>query len=357
MIRKILPQPVSLEKPYQGSDVWGGARDGMATEFLASTTTLHKPRGMVTFMMANNPSEEQTPGPGEIFLDHVGWFVPDIDQASSAFELLGFPLTPFTIHMNEHPDGSRLPSGTANRCAMIRRGYLEILTRLPDVDSAITQQMDAGLARYTGLHLIAFTVSDTDAFTRRLRQQGFDPDLPVALRRPMPMDDGSEKTAAFSVVRLPSDAMAEGRVQALSQDTPDIVWQPSLIARENGAEMLSGVLIASPDPTETAQRYEKFTSRTKKKSEFGYSIALDRGTICVCSEVKCSELLVQIDIPSLPFIAAVSISCKDMSETRSFLHERNVPLLSDEPQKMIVERQAGVGAALVFHASDTPPFP
>ena len=160
----------------------------------------------------------QTPGQGEIFLDHVGWFVPDMD-AAAGHSKPWVSADAFTVHMNEQPDGSRVPSGTANRCAMIRRGYLEVLTRVPDIESVITQQMDAGLARYTGLHLIAFTVSDTDATTARLREQGFSPDPPVALRRPMPLDDGGEGTAAFSVIRLPNDAMLEGRVQVLSQDS------------------------------------------------------------------------------------------------------------------------------------------
>ena len=146
-------------------------------------------------MIDNSPEDQtvgQTPDGNQIFLDHVGWFVPDMDEASVAFGQLGFPLTPFNVHMNEQPDGSRVPSGTANRCAMIRRGYLEVLTRIPEVESAITKQMDDGLGRYTGLHLIAFTVADTEAVTRRLREAGFAPEAPIALRRPMPLDDGGD---------------------------------------------------------------------------------------------------------------------------------------------------------------------
>ena len=48
----------------------------------------------------------QTPGPGEIYLDHVGWFVPDIEVAAPHFEMLGFPLTPLTVHANNSRMGS-----------------------------------------------------------------------------------------------------------------------------------------------------------------------------------------------------------------------------------------------------------
>ncbi|MGB0631928.1 MAG: VOC family protein [Alphaproteobacteria bacterium] len=299
----------------------------------------------------------QTPGPGEIFLDHVGWFVPDMAAAAPKFETLGFPLTPFTVHMNEQPDGSKAPSGTANRCAMIRRGYLEVLTRIPDIDSAITQQLDAGLARYTGLHLIAFTVSDTEAATARLRENGFSPDPPVALRRPMPLDDGGEATAAFSVIRLPNDAMAEGRVQVLSQDTPDVVWQPSVTAEANGAAMLSGILICAADPAETAVRYERFTGKEARASGDGFRISLDRGELAICTREECAALIPGINIPDLPFMAAVSVVSRDVGQTREFLAANGIPLVSEGPHCVIVDADAGMGANFIFHAADRKPFP
>ena len=307
--------------------------------------------------MTVHSNDPQTPQAGQIFLDHVGWFVPDMDAASVAFNRLGFPLTPFTVHMNEQADGSRVPSGTANRCAMIRRGYLEVLTRVPEVESAITAQMDAGLARYTGLHLIAFTVGDTEAATEQLRNAGFAPEPPVALRRPMPLDAGGEGTAAFSVIRLPSDAMAEGRVQVLSQDTPDVVWQPSVTADENGLDMLSGLLICADDPEEAAVRYERFTGKPKQVQGRGYRIDLDRGRLTICDPADCHRLLPGIDIPGMPFIAAVSIRSADIDATRSFLAAEDVPLVGDTDGCVIVSPDAGMGACFALHTGGHDPFP
>ena len=92
--------------------------------------------------MSERPfAQRQTPEPGEIFLDHVGWYVPDIDQAGAAFERLGFTLTPFTPHTHESASGERTRSGTANRCAMIELGYLEILCAVPDLDTPLTAEL------------------------------------------------------------------------------------------------------------------------------------------------------------------------------------------------------------------------
>lgn len=301
--------------------------------------------------------EAQTPSGDQIFLDHVGWFVPDMDAAAADFERLGFPMTPLTVHENERPDGSRGPSGSANRCAMIARGYLEVLVRMPGVDSPLARQMEDALSRYAGLHLIAFTVADAGVAVRRLRDAGFDPAPPVALRRKMPLDGGGDATAAFSVIRLPAGRMAEGRVQMLTQDTPDVVWQPSAIARENALDMLSGALVCSPDPAEAAARYARFTGRPTIRDGRRHRLALDRGEILFCDAEACRAILPGVSPPSMPFIAAVSIRSAELDATRSFLAGRGIPLLANQPARVVVRPCAGAGAAFVLHAGGADPFP
>src|SRR5256885_4933581 len=69
----------------------------------------------------------QLPPPGTVFLDHVAHFVPEMEAAAAALERCGFRLTPFTAQTNR-VDGRPVPAGTGNRCAMLRQGYVEILT-------------------------------------------------------------------------------------------------------------------------------------------------------------------------------------------------------------------------------------
>jgi hypothetical protein len=304
--------------------------------------------------MFDEPAEPQTPAGDQIFLDHVGWFVPDMDAAAESFSRLGFPMSPYTVHTNEQPDGSRVPSGTANRCAMIARGYLEVLTAVPDTDTALSRQLRAGLDRYTGLHLIAFTVGDAEAATARLRDACFDPDPPVALRRPMPLDGGGEGTAAFSVIRLPPGTMVEGRVQMLTQETPDVVWQPSVTAKENALDMLSSILICTDDVDETVGRYERFTGRAAESRDGLVTIALDRGELAICDPATCSAILPGCAIPSLPFLAAVAIRSADLDATRTWMS--SVRLIADDGDRIIVHPDDGMGAAFVLHRRGAAPF-
>ena len=300
--------------------------------------------------------DRQTPDNNEIFLDHVGWFVPNIAAASEAFERLGFPLTRFTKHMNENPDGSREPSGTANRCAMINKGYLEVLTRVPGVTSAITNQMDACMKRYTGLHLIAFSVADPDFHANRLSESGFIVERPVALRRSMSSDQGEGVEAEFTVIRLRSEQMVEGRIQVLRHETPDIVWQPSLIARKNAAEKLSGIMICVDDINETAERYRRFTNRCSRTVNGGVDIFLDRGIISIRSVEACRSFFPDIKIPSCPFMAATAIQSYDMAITLEFLTKQKIKLRKTSDNCVVVDSAYGAGAAFVFHAQDTAPF-
>ena len=299
----------------------------------------------------------QLPSGGQIFLDHVGWFVPGMDAAAAAFGRLGLPMTPLTVHADERPGGGRAPSGTANRCAMIARGYLEVLTRVPGVDSPLARQMDAALARHAGLHLIAFSVADVEAASARLGAAGFDPLPPVALRRPMARDGGGAGTAAFSVLRLAGAAMPEGRIQILRHETPGLVWQPSVTASDNALDMLSGVLVCVADPEEAAARYALFAGRAAAPGGGRWRIALDRGEVAVCGPDACGAILPGVAPPGLPFMAAVAIRSRDVAATRAFLRSRGIRPLSDEPGRVVLSPDDGAGAAFVLHAADADPFP
>ena len=63
-----------------------------------------------------------------IDLDHAGVAGHDLDSLAAAYERLGFTLTPRARHSGRRkPDGPVEPFGTANRCIMLRQGYLELI--------------------------------------------------------------------------------------------------------------------------------------------------------------------------------------------------------------------------------------
>src|SRR4051794_35152490 len=100
-------------------------------------------------------AQAQAPGAGSINIDHVAHFVPDIDAASTALDQLGFTLTPFSLQSHRlEANGPLVPAGAGNRCIMLERGYLELLT--PTADTPVADQLRSAIGRYIGVHLIAF---------------------------------------------------------------------------------------------------------------------------------------------------------------------------------------------------------
>ena len=203
----------------------------------------------------------QVPAAGALVVDHIAHFVPDLAAASAVLEAMGFALTPRSEQRNRQADGTLVPAGAANRCAMLGEGYLEFLTPVEGAGAPptpIAAELRAAIARRAGIHLLAFGSAAIDSDRQRLAAGGFAPLAPVALQRTVATPDG-ETTARFTVLRVPAGAMAEGRVQFVHHHTPEAIWQPRWLGHANGAVGLTGVVVAADAPAQAARRYALFT--------------------------------------------------------------------------------------------------
>lgn len=275
-------------------------------------------------------------------------------------ERLGFVMTPFVAQHNADPDGGPpIPAGTGNRCAMLRRGYLEFLSAVDGVDTPLSRQLKAALERYQGVHLTAFTVDDTSGAHQRLAAEGFDPQEPVHLRRPLTLSDGSEAEVAFTVIRVPPGAMEEGRVQILKQETPDLVWQDHLIARDNHLIALAGILLCVADPAEAASRFARFTGRDVVGGSDYCTIDLDRGRLGFASAEAFAKIMPEVEIPDLPYMAAVALESANLADTHEFFIQRGVRCISGTERTLRVDPAEAQGSALVIIAEGEiwPPAP
>lgn len=259
----------------------------------------------------------QIPGPGEVVLDHLAHFVPDLEAAAAALDRLGFIVTPRTPQMNALADGTLVPAGTANRCVMLEEGYLEFLT--PVSDTPLSARMQAALNRGTGLHLICFGDADADDARSRLDEAGFAPDPPVRLRRRVGLAEGGEGELRFEVIRVPPEAMAEGRIQYVVHHTPDLLWQERWLDHPNGALALSEVVLVVADPVRRAERYAAFTGCSQRAVEGGAVIGLGRGRVILVSPERWNAICPGEFIPDLPWIAGYGLRVADVDRaTRAF---------------------------------------
>jgi hypothetical protein len=261
----------------------------------------------------------QLPEGEEIFLDHIGHFVPDVDAAKRALVRAGFAPTPVSVQVNPDPAGgaARL-TGTGNVTVMLSQGYVEVLFKT--ADTALAGELEAAMARYRGIHLAAFAVADAAAFHRRLADRGFRVRPLANMQRPVDAD-GAPGTAAFTLARVEPGEMPEGRIQALTHHTERMVWQPCWLSHPNGALALVRVVIAVTDVEEAARRYARFTGREATRSPFGHTIRFDRGRLDLVSAAGLRQMLPEIPIPSLPFIGACEIRVATLAVLRDTLKQ------------------------------------
>src|SRR5262245_40004368 len=244
--------------------------------------------------------DRQLPQGEEIFLDHVGHFVPDHEAASRALVRCGFAPTPVSVQVN--PDGSL--TGTGNVCAMFARGYIEVLFKT--AATPLAAELDLSMLRYRGIHLAAFAAADAGKAHARLGNAGFALRPLVNMQRPVDTEAGPA-TAAFTVARVERGAMAEGRIQILTHHTEDAVWQKRWLVHPNGARALASVVIVVPDVKEAAVRFARFTGRHVISTSSGQMIALDRGRVELVTRAAFEAALPDIAIAGLPFMGAYGI--------------------------------------------------
>ncbi len=292
---------------------------------------------------------KQLPAHGEIFLDHVGWYVPDLDDVGRAFGRLGFPLTPYSVHGDRDRETGRvIPQGSANRLALLEQGYLEFLTDVEGTDTPVSRHLRGSMDRYIGVHLTAFAAPDAEAEAVRLADDGFDLQPNVNLRRTIEAEDGTDVEVAFSVVRAAFGSIPEGRMQILTHHTPAHVWQRRYIAEANAIIGLAEVVYAVPDPGASAARLAKFTGRAAIATPLGMSVPLDRGRLSFSKPGDVSRHLGVEDIGDIPAVVAVGLVSSDLKRTRDFMAAQGVPLAADDADRLMVGASEALGCALII---------
>jgi len=239
-------------------------------------------------------AELQKPAAGNLVLDHLAHFVPDLDAAAAVWQSLGFTVSERSDHQVKGE-----PSGTANRCVLFERGYLELLAPASDTPNA--RRVRERMAKFVGVHLACFGTADAQAEHRRLLGQGFAPEPLVNLGRTLA--DG--KPLRFSVVHVPPPEMPEGRVQYCQHHTPENLWQPRYV----NPLSLDGVFVVADEPQRAAARWGRFSGLLPRRD--GSLVHLDaaRGRVSLGTREVLRELLGAA--PPAPALAGYALGCRD----------------------------------------------
>ncbi|HSE76878.1 MAG TPA: VOC family protein [Alphaproteobacteria bacterium] len=294
--------------------------------------------------------QRQIPPRGAINLDHIAHFVPDIEAARAALERLGFVPTPFSEQRNRpHPGAPLESAGTGNRCVMLRRGYLEFLTAFGATPTA--ERMRATMSRHVGVHLVCFGTADPAAVAERLTAQGFAPAAPITLERNV-ATTGSDGLARFTVIRVPPESMAEGRIQFVHHRTPRLVWQRRWLDHPNRVSALTAAVLCVTDPASAAARYARFTGLADVPAGGVRKIETARGALLFADHTTAARIFGVAPPP--PCIAGYGLESDDLGATRTVMARAGAVLRPLDRDAFAAALPSELGGAVIVGGGGQP---
>jgi len=282
-------------------------------------------------------------------LDHAGITVRNLDAGRDAFLRLGFTLT-----QRSHHKGSRFPGspiedwGSANHCAMLSQGYLEVAgVTDPEKFSNAKSQVE----RYEGVHIVAFRPDSVDAAHAELAKAGLPVDAPRYLERMAPYGlDGSEsRRVAFRNMYLTKSVFTEAQFQYTEHLTRDVMWQPNLLRHANGALGLQTVFLCSSDPQATARKLAPMLGvEPRAVTSEEQLLAFSQSFVRIVSPVAWASWAPGAELPPLPAPVGVGVRVASLNAVRRLLELNAVPFTSSPDAGLRVDRRRAAGAVLFF---------
>ncbi len=258
-------------------------------------------------------------------LDHTGQMRADLDAGAAAWERLGFLLSPETPQQGAVPGtGGMQPWATANRCALFREGYLELIgIRAPDRFNPWAHF----IARHEGIHIAAFRCASADGAWPDMAALGFAP--PVQRARSTPAGE-----MRFRNIFSEDASWPEGRIIVIEHQTPDVLWRPELLEHPNGARALRQCLFVSDSPDELAARLAGFGA--------------DSAGYAVLSAAAYADQFPGEAAPPLPCMAGHVIAFADPERAIRLIEGNGVPVKRDSLGRAFVGRAHNNGAVMVL---------
>jgi hypothetical protein len=280
-------------------------------------------------------------------LDHVGIAVADLDAAAKKFLRLGFQLTPRGYHTlpPPAPRAERPLVGTGNHCAMLRRGYLELIGV---TEPTYRGRLRADIARHEGLHIVAFGTTDAAATASELRSRGVEVGGPRPLQRPIE-DGGETRLAGFDIVDFPETALPEAHFFAIQHRTRELLWRPRLLTHPNGVVSLTALTVAVTDPADFARRLGRILSVTPVDKD-GLVLDLKIGRVKVVDGGWMAARFARW-APDLPYLVGLDLGVTDLGSTADLLAQNGVSY-ERKAASLLVSPADACGAFIELQAAE-----
>jgi catechol 2,3-dioxygenase-like lactoylglutathione lyase family enzyme len=289
---------------------------------------------------------------------HLGIVTRDLAGAVRKYERLGFIFTPLSFpEFPLSPGAAPEPVGVANRNAIFRNSYLEMLGIIDAARWASISpsqrgpfDIDKPLQRYQGLHVMHFGTTHLDEVRARLVRDGLGPSPIRPFQRAVETPEGSALMRARCLSFAPR-TNPEALFQIAQHETPELALQPRFMAHPNGAFALSEAILCVDDPEEVASRYGRYAGYFADRRGPLYVIDLGETRLVV---VGCQNLALVVPgeaAPTTPYLAGFTVTA-DVDQAAAFLRRQEIPFRVHDARIVVSARDA-CGSAVVFERPHT----
>ena len=276
-------------------------------------------------------------------IDHVGLVGRDVHAMRVAFGRLGFITTAPKLLMRwDSKTGERESLKQECAHAILEQSYIELSAVLTDDPS---HYLAPFIRRYQGLHILALRSGDIDADYLRCARAGLEP-TPVTIAT-RDVEYGTRQGAAqFRWFTLPPERSPGALVCYVHNHTPEIVFQPEVMAHPNSAIGVHGVTIVASKLTSVADHYRVLFEQEPAAHDEELRFESGRQCVRIMTRHAFVARYPGAGVPAMPCLRAFDVIVRDIGAARAYLNATRVRHQEREDGSLWVGPRSACGAAL-----------
>lgn len=285
-------------------------------------------------------------------VDHIVLAVADLDAARSAYEALGFTVTPTAHH----------PFGTKNALVQLDGAFLELLA--VEDESLMPQSQEGSfsfalfnrdyLKKREGASMLILESQDVEADLADFQALELETYPRFDFERDAKQPDGSIKRVSFSLGFLNHPLMAEtGFFVCQQKHDPANFWQPAYQTHANGAASLASVLFVADNPSDHHEFLGGFSGQREMRStSAGVVVDTGRGQLEVLTPSALKNFYA-LNLPeAIPYEGGIAALCLsvDLSKAETLLKKAGFDY-SFHNDHLVIQPDRLFGCGLLLRAA------
>jgi len=251
-------------------------------------------------------------------IDHVMLISRDLAHARSAYERMGFTVTPLTSH----------PHGTANHLILFQHDFIELLGVVaPERLDARSAAAQVFLQIREGFAAIALPTSDAERDSEALLRRGLEPSDLYCFDRPVTLPDGRETRAIVDTVWAPEPSAPLVQTFLSRQHVAEAIWVPEWQAHPNGARAIAWLTLVADDPAAALEsHFVAFLDAELLRDAHGRrTFATPRGEVRILGPDDYQAAYGTPAEATRPYIAGMGIRVTDLETLVTHIRASGVP--------------------------------